>query len=219
MDLQERNFTIEWVRQADEIENGRTTGVAMEEIISVASSRTGLKVENDHVSYYYESESDVGVYVKSVLSFDFTISPTANISGRYWCRVLEKTLDSYTYSVAGRSATETLITDRAHEDLLPPCVSEATYYQPEFKCVHDRNGGTAPNPGSLSPPEGGSLPTCEWTNVCMSSRVVGAMAVTGVTLITTTTLVVVMVMRCTCGPTAKREECRSPHLKPSTGFI
>lgn len=204
MDLQQRNFTLEWVRQAYDTESGHTTGAA-EEIISVASSRTGLKVENEHVSYFYGSESEVGVYVKSVLSFDLTRFPPINISGKYWCRVLEKTLDNYTYSVAGRSDTETLITDSwGRSTLFPPCVGEAAYSQAGFKCVHDRNSDTAPDSRSSS----------ESFEVWVSSRVVvGVMAVTGGVTI------VVLVMRLTCRPTTKKKECeRSPHLKQTEAF-
>lgn len=135
--LMERNFTVEWVRVAD-------SPRAPEEIIGEISLRNGVHLENVHETYFYShSASFVGAYVTSVLTFDLAKIPRDNLTGKYWCRVLVKSLNNYSYTFAGRSNTETTIPGSAEYlsnnelVLFPPCVSETIFYQPSFKCVHD----------------------------------------------------------------------------------
>lgn len=128
---------MEWVRQRK---------ASKDEVMGVASILDGLSVENTLSTYYYDnSASFVGTFVKSVLSFDLEKIPGDLLPGRYWCQVLVKTLDEYSYSLAGRSNSETVIPER--EDYLsspelalyPPCVEDGgeggAFYQPDFRCV------------------------------------------------------------------------------------
>lgn len=136
--LMERNYTVEWVRQA-------SSAGGEEEIISTGSTQGGMRVENEHSTYFYaESVTVVGTYVKSVLSINLDIIPTSSLPGRYWCQVLANSLDDYSYKVVGRSNTETGIPTSedyslaSELSLLPPCLaSEGPLYQPYFKCVQN----------------------------------------------------------------------------------
>ncbi len=145
--LPERNFTVEWMR---------TTSGGSDEVIGVTTRQSpGLKVENEISPYFYDSSSPfVGIYVTSSLTVDLTKVPREKIPGTYWCRVLVKTLENYSYSVAGRSNTQTVIpsgeeyaTKLTHH---PPCVQDTrvTFHQSNFKCVYDKDIATAPAPSS-----------------------------------------------------------------------
>ena len=95
----------------------------------------------------------MGIYVKSTLSINFG---RAVIPGKYWCRVLLKTLDNYSYSVAGQSSaiTKILSSDEylAKELHFPPCVGKPTFHRPHLECVaKDRMGGTSESVNSCSP--------------------------------------------------------------------
>lgn len=134
--LPEKNFTIEWLREA-------ITAEDVQEIISVSSSPSGLRVNNERSFYSYSQDSaSMGAYVTSVLSFDLARSAQDRLPGTYWCRVLVKTLDNYSYSVAGRSNTQTVISSSAEylsaQENSPPCVSDSLFYQTLLKSVHDK---------------------------------------------------------------------------------
>ena len=163
--IPERNFTIEWLKQT-------TTS---EEIVQVASVQNGLHIENDISPYYYPSASFVGGYVSSNLSFDLERVSSGEIAGTYWCQVLAKTQDEYSFSVIGRSNTQTVIptmeeyTSRFSHH--PPClgVQGEAFHQPSFKCVYDEELTTP-----LPPPGGPGGDT-----VSISTGALAAVAIAG----------------------------------------
>ena len=161
----------------------------------MATSRTDLTVENQQSAYFYgPSSSHFGTYVDSTLSFDLNHMTRSDIIGTYWCRVLVKTLDNYSYTVAGRSNTETVIASSEDGLPLPPCVGGMKIHQPLFKCVQDNtivptNGEPRLDPGPE--PNG---------DVSISSGGLAAVAVTGGVLIVALLIMVfVVVYSCKVG--------------------
>lgn len=150
-----------------------------------------MLVENQHLSYSYgQSEPYVGFYVDSVLSFDLNDMPLDTIYGRYWCRVLVKTLDDYSYSVAGRSNTETVISNNEnYPSHQPPCIGGMTFHQPSFKCVQDDTRITAPASDSVD-----ITSARDGSNVLISSGGLAAVAVTGGALIVTLLILLFVVV-------------------------
>lgn len=192
---QELNFTIEWVKEAVTSAQGHTPR-AMEEVVNVVSSSPGLQVENKVSTYSYgQSESFIGVYVNSVLSFDPSSIPNA-IEGRYWCRVLVKTLDDYSYSVAGRSNTETtLLSSDGYLPQQPPCVGDTKFHETRFKCVQDESIVTlsdSDDVGSMGPPL--PPPAHDSGSVAIPTGALAAIVVTGGALVVAVLILILIVV-------------------------
>lgn len=196
LSLPERNFTIEWVRQTVTPTQDHSSRSMEEEVIGVATSRTDLTVENQRSEYFYgPSSSHFGTYVDSTLSFDLDHMMQSDIIGTYWCRVLVKTLDNYSYTVAGRSNTETEITSSENSPPnQPPCVEGMKLHQPVFRCIQDDTVFThSEGPKfDLDPEHSG--------DVSISSGGLAAVAVTGGALIVALLIIVfVVVYSCKVG--------------------
>ena len=183
--LPERNFTVEWVKTDPD--------GGPEEIVGVASDRNGLRVENKIAPYFFDSSpSVVGSFVESSLTFDLDVA-RQDIPGVYWCRVLVKTEDSYSYSVAGRSNSQTVIrsSEEVGSDLPqhPPCVgSNLTFHQTDFRCVDDDEISTP------LAPRGGPSPGGDGSAVLISSGALAAVAVTAGALFVILLILTIMVI-------------------------
>ncbi len=153
----ELNFTIEWIKTPIILEGGENGGAegggggegeqgggeggeGRGDIIGVATHQEGVQVLNEHINYFY-TEHLMGFLVRSTLSIDLTHVQSDQIPGLYRCRVLVKSLENYSYSVAGESSIAARIQNisgypsegpSAHP---PPCVSGAVFSQPGLECV------------------------------------------------------------------------------------
>ena len=188
-DNPDTNFTLEWVWLAS------IPGSKRESINVVSSPLEGIHVENSHLEYFYmESTLIMGTYVKSTLSFDLENTQLSNIPGSYWCRVLAKNMDNYSYFIAGYSNSATKLLSNAEylerHPLLPPCVSEAAFHQPAFECV--KNYTTVSPTSSVSTVHVGSTGL-----VLIPGGALIAIVVTGGVLIVVVLALAVIVV-CSC---------------------
>ena len=128
--LQEVNFTIEWMKMAD-------YPGALEEIIY--PDEGGFEVVTKCSSHMHgEAGLAMSVFVESTLSLDMNQASHMELSGKYWCRVLAKNLENYSYTIAGDSGTATLLKSKLYyQNNYPPCVEETSLHLAELKCVEN----------------------------------------------------------------------------------
>ena len=134
--LQELNFTIEWLRTSE------NPGDIERIIYTSHPDDSTFKVITEHSNHISgESEIATSVFVKSTLSFDMNQASHLDLSGHYWCRVVAKDLENYSYRTAGDSGTATLLKSKSYyfenRSFYPPCVGETSLHHAELKCVED----------------------------------------------------------------------------------
>ena len=132
--LQELNFTVIWLKLSN-------TEGAKEQIIygSDFSRQNAVRVTQKRYHRNKGHNYELVVSVTSTLFLRF--HKEENVAGRYWCRVLAKDLDDYSFKNEGES-TITYIKEKEFYDrngtFYPPCESDEVLHNTGLQCINRR---------------------------------------------------------------------------------
>jgi len=133
--LQELNFTVSWLKLSN------TEGAEEQSIYGSGFSNSEARTMT-HKRYHKfgGSKFESVVSVSSTLFLRFNVENN-NMAGRYWCRVLSKDLNNYSYKYEGESAIlyveEKGFYDRS-ESFYPPCEIKEEFHNAGLKCINRR---------------------------------------------------------------------------------
>ena len=174
---------------------------ATEEIIySSEFANSNIEISTKKSTHWYEGPGYA--LVSSVTSsFSLRFDQESDFTGKYWCRVMIKDLQNYSYMLEGDSIVTEIKSKSyyfSNDSFYPPCMEGGTFHHAELKCVEKGMPTDAPTPTSFSKSEG-----LDSHSVVISKGGLAALAISGGCL-TVLLLIVSLMATYSCAVISRR---------------